>query len=57
MQEYLIKLNDDIKEFFERYIEFLKSYIYTHKIFAPLISEYLYSENHFLTNNEVAAVS
>ena len=57
MQEYLIKLNDDIKEFFESQIEFLTSYIYTHKIFAPLISEYLYSENHFLTDNEVAAVS
>ena len=56
MQEYAAELNSGIEKFFDGYIEFLKSYISVHKVFAPFVSEYLNSEKRFLKDNEVAAV-
>ena len=56
MQEYVAELNCGIEKFFDGYIEFLRSYISVHKVFAPFISEYLNSEKRFLKDNEVAAV-
>ena len=56
MQEYAAELNGGIEKFFDGYIEFLRSYISVHKVFAPFVSEYLNSEKRFLKDNEVAAV-
>ena len=56
MQEYAAELNSGIEKFFDGYIEFLRSYISVHKVFAHFVSEYLNSENRFLKDNEIAAV-
>ena len=54
MRESLRETNQSISLFFDKYIEFINSYIEIQNMFKPFIENYLHRKGTFLNENEVA---